>query len=180
MQQSSRHSRRRNHRNKAAEQKAKNSFAKAQYCLSVIAPAVTLSPIVSTLIGSVFVFSSIDTTLNFKGLTSKVSDFNFKVETGETKIVNGKKFFNVQMINCSFLTDKKITILDYENDCDTKNGKNRTIVMVDDNGKKCKFCTNNPTMKNLLNEIADKNGFPFETIIRMEMLNDGIKNYYFT
>lgn len=35
-------------------------------------------------------------------------------------------------------------------------------------------------MKNLLNEIADKNGFPFETIIRMEMLNDGIKNYYFT
>ena len=70
--------------------------------------------------------------------------------------------------------------MDYENDCDTKNGKNRTIVMVDDNGKKCKFCTNNPTMKNLLNEIADKNGFPFETIIRMEMLNDGIKNYYFT
>lgn len=111
---------------------------------------------------------------------NKFSDFNFKVETGETKIVNGKKFFNVQMINCSFLTDKKITILDYENDCDTKNGKNRTIVMVDDNGKKCKFCTNNPTMKNLLNEIADKNGFPFETIIRMEMLNDGIKNYYFT
>ena len=25
------------------------------------------------------------------------------------------------MINCSFLTDKKITILVYENDCDTKN-----------------------------------------------------------
>lgn len=111
---------------------------------------------------------------------NKFSDFNIKSEKSEITERDGKRFFNVPMIGCELLTDKKIIVLDYVPKCTTKNGPNRTFVLINDNGKKYKFYTNNSEMKDSLNKISENNGFPFETTIKMSQINSKVKNYYFT
>lgn len=110
----------------------------------------------------------------------KFSDFNFPKENGGVSVVDGKKFFNAKMVRMDYLLDKSIIVLDIQENCKTKMGEGRTIVMVECNGKKCKFCTNSQSLKSNLSEINKQNGFPFETIIRLDESNDNYKNYYFT
>ena len=108
------------------------------------------------------------------------AQFNIGNTDKEISTHNGKRFFNVPTINCGYLTDKPIVVLDFEENCQTKNGDDRTFVLVDDNGKKYKFCTNNPEMKENLRKVRELDGFPFETIITVTTLNGGVRNYYFT
>jgi len=110
---------------------------------------------------------------------NKFSDFNIKRPEGKTRNINGKRFFDVTFVSCEALTDKSIVIEDFEENCETKNGSGRTFVLVNDNGKSCKFCTNSPDLKSCLKEIKEKNGLPFETTIKYDIVNN-IKNYKFT
>ena len=46
-------------------------------------------------------------------------------------------------------------------------------------GRECKFLTNNPRMKNVLDQCREQNVFPFEATLKCEKLRGSINSYYF-
>ena len=82
-------------------------------------------------------------------------------------------------MNASVLVDRTIIVKDFEEHVQTKNGKDRMCVLVEENGTDKKFLTNNPKLKDTLLEIREMGELPFEAILRSKILNGSKINYYF-
>jgi hypothetical protein len=106
----------------------------------------------------------------------KFSDLNIKQK--ET-MRDGHRYFEVPTVNASVLVDRTIIVKDFEEHVQTKNGKDRMCVLVEENGTEKKFLTNNPKLKDTLLEIREMGELPFEAILRSKILNGSKINYYF-
>lgn len=104
----------------------------------------------------------------------KFSDLNIKKETS----VNGQRFFDVPSVNCSFLIDRPIVVKDFQTDVTTKNGGGRYVVLISEGGRDCKFLTNNPRLKEVLDQCRENNYFPFEATLKRRNLNGNKIDYY--
>lgn len=112
--------------------------------------------------------------------TDMKSFAELNIKQDETQ-VNGKRFFNVPMVSPSFLEDTLIIVEDFIDNCETKNGNGRMFVLVTaSNGKRCKFCTNNPMLKETLHKVRNvENGFPFQATLKKQVVSGNKANYYF-
>lgn len=76
---------------------------------------------------------------------------------------DGKKDFAAEQVKLSRLTNKKVVVKDFETDIKTREGDGRYIVLVESDGRDCKFFTNSQKMKSALDFARDK--LPFEATI---------------
>lgn len=72
-----------------------------------------------------------------------------------------------------------IVIEDFETDIKTKEGEGRYLVLITENGVHKKFFTNSEEMKNLLDQMRERDMLPVETIIRKVAMGK-ITKYKFT
>lgn len=105
----------------------------------------------------------------------KFSDLNIKSET----VRDGKVYYEVPLVQCGFLVERKIVVKDFQTGVKTKNGNDRYVVLIEEGGRECKFLTNNPRMKNVLDQCREQNVFPFEATLKCEKLRGSINSYYF-
>lgn len=97
----------------------------------------------------------------------------------EDTTVDGKRYFNVPTVQPTFLIDREIIVKDFEDNCTTQNGSGRMYVLVEENGRECKFCTNNPQLKSILRQIQDMNELPFKAKLKRQILSGNKIDYYF-
>lgn len=95
---------------------------------------------------------------------------------------DGKKRFNGKNFRLSAIANLPIEIYDYEKDIKTRIGGGRTLVSFRfrDSKEPGKFFTDSAEMKDLLQQIDEKDGFPFETTLKSETFGDGKVKYIFT
>lgn len=93
--------------------------------------------------------------------------------------VDGKRYFNVPTVQPTFLVDREIIVKDFEDNCTTQNGNGRMYVLVEENGRECKFCTNNPQLKNVLKQTREMDELPFKATFRRQILTGNKVEYYF-
>lgn len=107
----------------------------------------------------------------------KFSELNIKKETTG---LNGQRFFDVPTVTCSFLVDRPIIVKDFQTGVTTKNGDGRYVVLIEESGKDYKFLTNNPRLKDVLDQCREQeDSFPFEATLRRRNLNGNKIDYYF-
>ena len=87
--------------------------------------------------------------------------------------------YNVPAVSPSFLVDRNIIVKDFEENCVTTNGDGRMYILVTENGRDCKFCTNNPQLKQTLIKVREMNALPFEATLRKQNLAGNKIEYYF-
>lgn len=107
---------------------------------------------------------------------NKFSELNIKKETTGA---NGQRYFDVPSVSCSFIVDRPIIVKDFQTDVTTKNGGGRYVVLIEENGHDCKFLTNNPRLKEVLDQCKEMNAFPFEATLKRRNLNGNKIDYYF-
>lgn len=106
----------------------------------------------------------------------KFSELNIKKETTG---LNGQRFFDVPTVTCSFIIDRLIVVKDFQTGVTTKNGDGRYVVLIEESGKDYKFLTNNPRLKDVLDQCREQEAFPFEATLRRRNLNGNKVDYYF-
>lgn len=106
----------------------------------------------------------------------KFSDLGIKKIDRDEK---GRMFFDVPMVKCEFLKDRTIVVKNFQADCDTRHGDGRYAVLCSEGGRDCKFLTNNPRMKNVLDQCREMEAFPFEAVLRCRSLGGNKTDYYF-
>lgn len=115
-----------------------------------------------------------------KRLKNKMKKFS---EMGLTyRPADGKKRFNGKNYRLSAIANLPIEIYDYEKDIKTRIGGGRTLVSFRfrDSKEPGKFFTDSAEMKDLLQQIDEQDGFPFETTLKSETFGDGKVKYIFT
>jgi hypothetical protein len=96
---------------------------------------------------------------------------------------DGKKRFPGKVWRLSALQNKTLEVHDYESDLTTSHGDDRYLVSFRDvqSGEWGKFFTSSEEMKNILDQISDReDGFPFETVIQSEVFDGNKVKYKFT
>lgn len=95
---------------------------------------------------------------------------------------DGKKQFPGKKMRLSAIQNKTIEVHDYELTLHTPYGDDRYLVSFKDvqSGTWGKFFTASEEMKNILDQVRAKNGFPFETVIVSEVFDDNKTKYRFT
>lgn len=91
----------------------------------------------------------------------------------------GRMFFDLPLVKCEFLKDRALIIKNFQADCDTRHGDGRYAVLCSESGRDCKFLTNNPRMKNVLDQCREMEAFPFEATLRCRSLGGNKTDYYF-
>lgn len=86
-------------------------------------------------------------------------------ELGFVYQLDGKKEFDAESIKLSRLSNKAVTVKDFETDIKTREGDGRYVVLVECEGRQYKFFTNSRKMKAALDFVREKNALPFECII---------------
>lgn len=81
------------------------------------------------------------------------------------------------MIQAASLVNREITVKDFEEDVQTKNGS-RICVLVEENKEEKKFITNNPRMKDILQQVREMDEFPFTAMLRSRIIGNKT-DYYF-
>ncbi len=96
---------------------------------------------------------------------------------------DGKKRFPGKVWRLSALQNKTLEVHDYESNLTTSHGDDRYLVSFRDvqTGEWGKFFTSSEEMKNILDQISDReDGFPFETVIQSEVFDGNKVKYKFT
>ena len=96
---------------------------------------------------------------------------------------DGKKRFPGKVWRLSSLQNKTLEIHNYEVDLKTSQGDDRYLISFRDpqTGEWGKFFTSSDEMKNILDQISDReDGFPFETVIQSEVFDGNKVKYKFT
>lgn len=106
----------------------------------------------------------------------KFSDLNIKREN-LTK--DGQVYYDVPTVNCSFLIGRNIIVKDFQSNVKTRQGDGRYVVLIEEGNRECKFFTNNPCMKNILEQCREQDAFPFEATLMSRNLNNNVTEYYF-
>ena len=106
----------------------------------------------------------------------KFSDLKISQEQTDK---NGNKFFNVPTISARLLVDETIVVKGIAKQCKTKMGEGRYTVWVESKGKDCKFITNNPRLKQVLDICEEQKAFPFEATLRCQYVNGNKPDYRF-
>jgi hypothetical protein len=106
----------------------------------------------------------------------KFSDLNIKREN-LTK--DGQVYYDVPTVNCSFLIGRNIIVKDFQSNVKTRQGDGRYVVLIEEGNRECKFFTNNPRMKNILEQCREQDAFPFEATLMSRNLNNNVTEYYF-
>ena len=88
-------------------------------------------------------------------------------------------YYEVPIVSCGFLVGRKIIVKDFQTNVKTRNGDGRYVVLIEEGGSECKFLTNNPRMKDVLNQCREQNAFPFEATFKRRALNGNKVDYYF-
>ena len=78
---------------------------------------------------------------------------------------DGKKDFAAEQVKLARLSNKKVTVKDFETDIKTREGDGRYVVLVESDGRDYKFFTNSKKMKAALDFAREKNMIPFEATI---------------
>lgn len=104
----------------------------------------------------------------------KFSDLDLKWEPAD-----GKKRFDCSIVTIGDIVNVPIVIEDFETDIKTKEGEGRYLVLITESGVQKKFFTNSEEMKNLLDQMRERNMLPVETIIRKVTMGK-ITKYKFT
>lgn len=106
----------------------------------------------------------------------KFSDLN--ISRSET-MMNGQRYFDVQMVSASFLVNREIVVKDFIENVETKNGNNRMCILIEENGTEKKFLTNNPRIKDIMMQVRELGEFPFSATLRSRTINNNKTDYYF-
>ncbi len=120
-----------------------------------------------------------DTNKLFNTLTGKTMK-SFKDLNVSYKPEDGKKRFAGTVVSIRELVNLPIVVKDFETGIKTEQGENRCIVAIEMNGEAKKFFTNSEEMKNILAQIREIDGFPFETTIKTETFGKGRTKYIFS
>lgn len=96
------------------------------------------------------------------------------------KPADGKKRFPGAAVSIRELVNLPIVVKDFETGIKTEQGEDRCIVAIELNGEPKKFFTNSEEMKNILAQVREQDGFPFETVIKTEPFGKGRTKYIFT
>lgn len=120
-----------------------------------------------------------------KNLFKKLTGMNMKKfnEIGVVyKPADGKKIFPGNTSRLSTIQNIPIEIHDYERDVKTSQGEGRYLVSFRyvQSGMWSKFFTASDEMKNILDQINEIGGFPFETTIVSERYDGNKTKYKFT
>lgn len=107
---------------------------------------------------------------------NKFSDLNI---SSQAKGKNGEIYYEVPIVSCGFLVGRKIIVKDFQTNVKTRNGDGRYVVLIEEGGSECKFLTNNPRMKDVLNQCRELKAFPFEATFKRRALNGNKVDYYF-
>lgn len=86
---------------------------------------------------------------------------------------DGKKRFDGKSTSLRALTNIHITIMDFEKDVDTKNGKRTLVSFKYDDGTKGKYFTSDKEQEWYLQQIQQLGELPFDTTITAEVFGDG-------
>lgn len=78
---------------------------------------------------------------------------------------DGKKDFAAEQVKLARLSNRKVTVKDFETDIKTREGDGRYVVLVESDGRDYKFFTNSKKMKAALDFAREKNVLPFEATI---------------
>ncbi len=104
----------------------------------------------------------------------KFGDLNLKWEAAD-----GKKRFDCATVSLSDVVNIPIVIEDFETGLDTKMGKERYLIKIKMGGEDKKFFTNSQEMKNLLDQMREKDLLPVETVVKRVQMGK-ITKYKFT
>lgn len=107
---------------------------------------------------------------------NKFSDLNI---SSQAKGKNGEIYYEVPIVSCGFLVGRKIIVKDFQTNVKTRNGDGRYVVLIEEGGNECKFLTNNPRLKDVLNQCRKLKAFPFEATFKSRALNGNKVDYYF-
>ena len=79
------------------------------------------------------------------------------------------------------ITNIPVVVHDFETGVETKEGKDRYLVLVEIDGVQKKFFTNSEEMKSILDQVRSiPDGFPFQTIIKRQTYGKQLTKYVFT
>lgn len=95
---------------------------------------------------------------------------------------DGKKRFPGKVTRLATIQNQKLVILDFEKDVKTDNGlRDLVSFKFQDTDMMGKFFTNSEEMKDLHRQIEQmEDGFPFRTVIRSEVVGNGVIRYFYT
>ena len=97
-------------------------------------------------------------------------------DIGFTYQRDGKKDFSARTTSLRQLTNVEVTVKDFETGINTREGKDRYVVLIETPEGEKKFFMNNDKMKKALDMAREKNMLPFSTTIKA----DGGYGYIFT
>ncbi len=120
-----------------------------------------------------------DCIMMFNKLTGKQMK-SFKDLNVSYKPEDGKKRFPGAVVSIRELVNLPIVVKDYELGIKTEQGEDRCLVSIEMNGDAKKFFTNSEEMKNILQQVTEMEGFPFETTIKTEPFGKGRTKYVFS
>lgn len=106
----------------------------------------------------------------------KFSDLNI---SSKTVSKDGKLFYDVPLVSCGFLLGRNLIVKGFLKDVTTKNGVGRYVILVEEGGRDCKFMTNNPRFKDVLEQCESQDAFPFEAVLKSRTLSGNKIDYYF-
>lgn len=133
------------------------------------------------LIGS---FYGIAKHANTKHLFKTITHYDMKdfAELGINYVAaDGKKRFECPTARLDDLQNVRIVVKDFETGITTKEGGNRYVVLVEDEGGvERKFFTNSEEMKQILDKVRAASELPFRTTIKRKTFGEGKKKYCFT
>lgn len=92
---------------------------------------------------------------------------------------DGKRFFDVQQVTLMEVLNRQLVVKDFETGVQTKNGGDRYAVLIEIEGKECKFITNNYKMKDILEQCKEQGLLPFAATVRRRTGNNNKADYYF-
>lgn len=78
---------------------------------------------------------------------------------------DGKKEFAAEQIKLARLSNRRVTVKDFETGISTKEGPDRYVVLAEHEGRDYKFFTNSKKMKAALDFALERNALPFECVI---------------
>lgn len=93
---------------------------------------------------------------------------------------DGKKMFDGAEVSLRNLVNLHITILDFEEKVNTRNGDRTLVHFQFDDGRKGKYFTNDKKQLSDLKQLSEQGEIPFGTIIGTETFGNGKIRYRFT
>ena len=100
-------------------------------------------------------------------LFTKITGLNMTTfaELGFVYQHDGKKEFAAEQIKLARLSNKCVTVKDFETGISTKEGPDRYVVLIEHEGRDYKFFTNSKKMKAALDFARERNALPFDCVI---------------